>query len=68
MSNQTQPERWAYFDCFAGLSGDMTLGAMLDAGLDRAALESVLQSSFCRARSGGYSKLSLRRNSMARWA
>jgi putative hemolysin len=28
-----QPERWAYFDCFAGISGDMTLGAMLDAGL-----------------------------------
>lgn len=43
MSNRPQPERWAYFDCFAGLSGDMTLGAMLDAGLDEAALEHVLR-------------------------
>ncbi len=42
MSNRPRPERWAYFDCFAGLSGDMTLGAMLDAGLDQAALEDAL--------------------------
>jgi uncharacterized protein (TIGR00299 family) protein len=43
LSNHPRPERWAYFDCFAGLSGDMTLGAMLDAGLDKAALEDVLR-------------------------
>lgn len=43
MSNHPRPERWAYFDCFAGISGDMTLGAMLDAGLDQAALEDVLR-------------------------
>jgi uncharacterized protein (TIGR00299 family) protein len=43
LSNQPRPERWAYFDCFAGLSGDMALGAMLDAGLDQAALEEVLR-------------------------
>ncbi|MBI4335304.1 MAG: DUF111 family protein, partial [Candidatus Omnitrophica bacterium] len=23
----------AYFDCFSGISGDMTVGAFLDAGL-----------------------------------
>ena len=23
----------AYFDCFSGISGDMTIGAFLDAGL-----------------------------------
>lgn len=44
MSNNPQPEQWAFFDCFAGISGDMTLGAMLDAGLDRAGLEEVLGS------------------------
>jgi uncharacterized protein (TIGR00299 family) protein len=42
LSNRPRPERWAYFDCFAGLSGDMTLGAMLDVGLDQAALQEVL--------------------------
>lgn len=42
MSNHPEPERWAFFDCFAGISGDMTLGAMLDAGLDQSSLEEVL--------------------------
>jgi pyridinium-3,5-bisthiocarboxylic acid mononucleotide nickel chelatase len=33
----------AYFDCFAGASGDMLLGALLDAGVDQAALEQELR-------------------------
>jgi len=32
----------AYFDCFSGISGDMTLGALLDAGLDLGQLRSGL--------------------------
>lgn len=29
----------AYFDCFSGISGDMILGALIDAGVDPSALE-----------------------------
>jgi hypothetical protein len=34
--------RIAYLDCFSGVSGDMLLGALLDAGLQREALEGEL--------------------------
>jgi len=34
--------RIAYFDCFSGASGDMILGALLDAGLDLDALKQQL--------------------------
>jgi uncharacterized protein (TIGR00299 family) protein len=33
----------AYFDCYAGISGDMTLGALLDAGADRNLLEATVE-------------------------
>ena len=32
----------AYFDCFSGISGDMTLGALVDAGVSIDALRSEL--------------------------
>ena len=34
--------RIAYFDCFSGISGDMILGALLDAGGDAGVLDQVL--------------------------
>ena len=33
-----------YFDCFSGISGDMTLGALLDAGLPLEALREAFGS------------------------
>jgi uncharacterized protein (TIGR00299 family) protein len=36
--------RIAYFDCFSGISGDMTLGALIHAGVDAAAIKDALAS------------------------
>lgn len=53
--------RIAYFDCFSGVSGDMTLGALVDAGVDRRAIESAIAGlglecglSFETVRRGGF--------------
>ena len=32
----------AYFDCFSGISGDMFLGSLVDAGLEVATLKDEL--------------------------
>src|SRR5438270_5300109 len=36
--------RVAHFDCFSGISGDMTLGALIDAGVDAEAIRSGIGS------------------------
>jgi uncharacterized protein (TIGR00299 family) protein len=36
--------RTLHFDCFSGISGDMTLGALIDAGVDPEAVRSALDS------------------------
>jgi len=35
--------RIAHFDCFSGISGDMTLGALIDAGADAARLDATVE-------------------------
>ncbi len=36
-------EQIIYFDCYSGISGDMTLGALLDCGVDLASLQELLK-------------------------
>jgi uncharacterized protein (TIGR00299 family) protein len=47
----------AYFDCFAGISGDMTLGALIDAGANRAVLDAAVEA----LRLGGEVNVDVRR-------
>jgi uncharacterized protein (TIGR00299 family) protein len=42
LSTATRAESWAFFDCFAGISGDMTLGALIDLGLPASELQELL--------------------------
>lgn len=36
--------RFAYFDCFSGISGDMTLGALVDLGAEVSAIQAAVRS------------------------
>ncbi|MEM8913677.1 MAG: nickel pincer cofactor biosynthesis protein LarC [Planctomycetota bacterium] len=44
MSFHSATRRTLHFDCLSGISGDMTLGALIDLGADPAAVEAGLQS------------------------
>ena len=39
-------ERILYLECYSGISGDMTVGALLDLGASRQVLEHALKSHF----------------------
>jgi len=50
MTKRIYRMRIAYFDCFSGISGDMTLGALLDLGFP----ESSLREGLAALPVGGY--------------
>jgi len=42
--NEFNPMKTLYLDCFCGISGDMTVGALIDAGVEPAYLQTVASS------------------------
>jgi pyridinium-3,5-bisthiocarboxylic acid mononucleotide nickel chelatase len=59
--------RVAHFDCFSGISGDMTLGALIDAGIDAEAIRRGVSSldlpitlEFEKVRKGGFAATAVR--------
>ncbi|MFR4167224.1 MAG: nickel insertion protein, partial [[Clostridium] symbiosum] len=43
-TNQEKEEKLLYLECYSGISGDMTVGALLDLGASRNVLEETLKS------------------------
>src|SRR3954453_7358309 len=43
LADGTAHKKIAYFDCFAGISGDMTLGALIAGGADRGQRDAVIE-------------------------
>jgi uncharacterized protein (TIGR00299 family) protein len=61
------PVKVAHFDCFSGISGDMTLSALIDAGIDPGAIQQALASlnlpirmEVEKVRKGGFAATSVR--------
>jgi uncharacterized protein (TIGR00299 family) protein len=59
--------RIAHFDCFSGVSGDMTLGALIDAGVDADAVRGAIDSlglpitlEIAKIRKGGFAATEVR--------
>ncbi|HVS38734.1 MAG TPA: nickel pincer cofactor biosynthesis protein LarC [Gemmataceae bacterium] len=59
--------RTAHFDCFSGISGDMTLGALIDAGVDADAVRTAIDSlglpialEIAKIRKGGFAATEVR--------
>ncbi len=52
-----------YFDCFSGISGDMTLGALLELGIDKETFKSELD----KLNLGGYNMVISKQQERSNW-